>query len=276
MTGWIKKAVIIDQGQLLFADIMPKGEKLLFSFDVIASKKEALPSLQQQKEQKELVFLQNGFANYGEKQLFSGLNLQINSGDHTLVTGANGCGKSTLFDIITGDNPLCYSNKLRVFGRKRGSGESIWQIKREMGILSPALHRNHRRVGSCLEVVLSGLFDSIGLYTRVTRQNREQAKKWLDWLGLADFSSQPFSRLEYGKQRLILIARALVKEPHLLMLDEPTQGLDDNHRKMLLDLLQKIAEENGATIFYISHREDEYRPFFRQKIALDQLPGSPL
>ncbi len=268
---WCSHLAIIDQGKLLFADTMPKGDELLSRLACITEERVSIPSFFSRKKDEELVLLQNGFARYGEKQIFSGLNLRITSGGHTLVTGRNGCGKSTLFDIITGDNVLCYGNDLRILGRKRGSGESVWQIKKEMGIVSPALHRDHRRVGSCLEVVLSGLFDSIGLYTKVMRSEVEQAKKWLQWTGFANLANTPFKHLEYGKQRLILIARALVKEPRLLMLDEPTQGLDDFHRKMLLDLLEKIADTDSATIFYISHREDEYRSFFRQKIALDCL-----
>ncbi len=231
---WCSHLAVIDRGKLLYADIMPAEKTRNSMLDSITRQHAPLPTYQKKSTVKELVSLQNGFANYGEKQIFSGLNLQIKSGDHTLVTGHNGCGKSTLFDMITGDNVLCYSNNLRMFGRRRGSGESIWQLKKEMGIVSPALHRDHRRVGSCLEVVLSGFFDSIGLYSKVTQTEITRAREWLSSTGLTDLANTPFRHIEYGKQRLVLIARALVKEPQLLMLDEPTQGLDDSYREMLL------------------------------------------
>lgn len=222
-----------------------------------------------QKSQEELVFLRNGFAGYGAKKLFNGLNLTIKSGDHTLIAGPNGCGKSTLLDIITGDNPKCYANDLRIFGQKRGSGESIWAIKKHMGIVSPTLHRDHRIPGNALQVVLSGLYDSIGLYHKVASTEIKTARQWLAWIDLAAKAEVPFRRLSFAEQRQVLIARALIKRPKLLILDEPTQGLDDVNRSALLHLLAEIAAQNLSTIIFVSHRRDEHRPFFRQQIRLD-------
>ena len=127
-----------------------------------------------------LISLRGGFARYGQVEVFNGLDLEIRRGDHTLITGPNGCGKSTLLQILTGDHPLCYANDLTVFGRRRGSGESIWDLKRHMGIVSGDLHRNHRVAGSALAVVVSGLYDTIGLYTRPTAGDEALARRWLD------------------------------------------------------------------------------------------------
>jgi molybdate transport system ATP-binding protein len=217
----------------------------------------------------ELIFLQDGFAGYGGTKLFEGLDLVIYDGDHTLITGPNGCGKSTLLDIITGDNPKCYANNLRIFGRKRGSGESIWEIKKHMGIVSPSLHREHRIPGSALHVVLSGLYDSIGLYRKVSSPEVKTAKHWLTWLSLFEKYDVPFRKLTFAEQRLVLIGRALIKKPKLLILDEPTQGLDDIHRNRLLDLLEKIADKKLSTILFVSHRRDERRAIFTRQIQLD-------
>lgn len=217
-----------------------------------------------------LVQLFNGFAGYGEHSVFTGLDLSISKGEHTLVTGPNGSGKSTLVQLITGDHPLCYSNDLRMFGIQRGSGESIWDIKRNMGVISSDLHRNYYVPGSSKQVVLSGLFDSIGLYQQPSEAQQQLAVKWLHRLGMADRARQPFRRLTYAQQRLLLIARALIKVPQLLLLDEPTQGLDQTNRTSLLDLLEEVAAEQLCTILYVSHREDEYRPFFRQHLVMGQ------
>lgn len=218
---------------------------------------------------KELIRLKNGFAGYGGTTLFAGLNLDIFSGDHTLICGPNGCGKSTLLDIITGDNPKCYANDLSLFGNKRGTGESIWQLKQQMGIISSSLHRNHRIPSTALHVVLSGLFDTIGLYDKVSTIQIKEARRWLAWLELSPLADKPFRRLEFAEQRLILIGRALIKKPQLLIFDEATQGLDDKNRHKLLDLLDLIAADKLATILFVSHRTDEYRPFFSQKVQLD-------
>jgi molybdate transport system ATP-binding protein len=213
-----------------------------------------------------LLTLHAGFARYGEVEVFNNLDLTVNRGDHTLITGPNGCGKSTLLQIITGDHPLCYTNDLSLFGRRRGSGESVWEVKKRMGIVSNDLHRNHRISGSALSVVMSGLFDSIGLYVRPTEGQRQLSLIWLKRLGLADKAKTAFRQLSYGEQRLILLARALIKVPTLLILDEPTQGLDEPNRMTLLDFLARIAANDLCTILYVSHRQDEYRPFFTQHV----------
>lgn len=217
----------------------------------------------------EIIYLRNGFAGYGDKKLFEGLDLTVFTGDHTIISGQNGCGKSTLLDIIIGDNPKCYTNELRVFGIRRGTGESIWDIKKHMGIVSPALHREHRIPGSALHVVLSGLYDSIGLYTKVSTTEIKTAQHWLSWLSLGEKSDVPFRRLTFAEQRLVLIGRALIKRPKLLILDEPTQGLDDVHRNSLLDLLEEIAAKRLSTILFVSHRKDEQRSIFKTQIQLD-------
>ena len=272
---WCSHLALLSQGTILlqgrredvlktFEDVHCK-EKGLFHPNIIESSTRSATCINHG----EIVNLKHGFASYGENLLFQNLDLLINEGDHTLITGPNGCGKSTLLHIITGDNPKCYANDLRIFGIKRGSGESIWDLKRHMGIVSPEIHRSHHIPGTALQVVLSGLFDSIGLYSRTTTEQQKTARQWLDWIGLAEKASQPFRRLSFAQQRLIIIARALIKLPRLLILDEPTQGLDDANREGLLNALNSLAEFRICTILYVSHRKDEYRPLFRQQIKLE-------
>lgn len=216
-----------------------------------------------------LLIMRKGFAAYGDNTLFTGLDLSIATGEHTLITGHNGCGKSTLLHIITGDNSKCYANDMELFGKKRGSGESIWELKKDIGIVSPELHRNHRCAGSALEILLGGLHDSIGLYKRPTRVERLEGEKWFEWLEMSHLASKPFRRLSFAEQRMILIGRGLIKMPKLLILDEPTQGLDEEHRLQVLFLMEKIAREKLSTIVFVSHRQDEHRDFFVQTIPLE-------
>ncbi len=221
-------------------------------------------------EKAELVCLKNGSAGYGGSPVFQGISFTMSQGDHTLVTGPNGCGKSTLLHVVTGDHPACYQNDLRIFGVRRGTGESIWELKKKMGIVSPELHRNYYLPGPALHCVISGLFDSIGLYRRFSRQQEKQARAWLDRIGLADSVMTPFRELTFADQRLVLIARALIKVPDLLILDEPTQGLDQANRKALLDFLEALAAEDICTLLYVSHRQDEVRPFFVHHLRIGE------
>jgi molybdate transport system ATP-binding protein len=220
------------------------------------------------REKKALIRLDRCTAGYGGKSVFTDLSLAVDRGDHTLVTGPNGTGKSTLLQVITGDHPACYTCDLTLFGIRRGSGESIWDIKQNMGIVSPDLHRNFRVPGSVLACILSGLFDSIGLYNPVTETQKNRAITWLDRLNMTSMASLPFRDLSFADQRLVLIARALIKGPKLLILDEPTQGLDAPNRMAVLDFLAEVAKDGLSTILYVSHREDESRNFFVQHVRM--------
>ena len=222
--------------------------------------------------EEELVRLVNGRARYGERTIFSDFDFLVHRGQHTLISGPNGAGKSTLLGVITGDHQDCYTNELYLFGRRRGSGESIWQIKKEMGIVSPALHREHYIPGNSLHIVVSGFFDSIGLYRRPSDQQWELARSWLRVLGMRTLEKMPFRNLGYGEQRLLLIARALIKLPKILVLDEPTHGLDDANRAHLLDFLEMVVEKQISTIIYVSHRRDEFRSFFKQHTIFEPSP----
>lgn len=207
-----------------------------------------------------------GAVRYGDITQFQQLDWTLRPGEHTLVTGPNGCGKSTLLGLISGDHPQCYANDIHAFGYRRGSGESIWDIKRHLGLVSPSLHRDYRAGGNVASVVLSGLFDSIGLYQQPSAAQQRAALQWLALFGLDNHATQPFRSLSYGQQRLALIARALVKQPPLLILDEPTQGLDDPNRHLLLHCLAALAGHRQTTLLFVSHRADEHSPLFQRRL----------
>ena len=165
-----------------------------------------------------------------------------------------------MLNLITGDHPQCYTNDIFVFGFQRGSGESIWQIKQFIGYVSTALQWEYRVSISLRNVIISGFYDSIGLYTKATDQQRAIADQWLALLGMQERADQPFNKLSYGDQRLLLIARAMVKHPPLLILDEPCLGLDDMNRQLVLALIEKICAGTETTVIYVNHHpEDKIR-----------------
>ena len=215
-----------------------------------------------------LVQLNKGKVVYQGISVFDGLDVHIKPLQHTLITGPNGSGKSTLMQLITGDCTQCYSNNIHVLGHKRGSGETIWELKKDMGIVSAELHRQYRVNGDLLTVVLSGFYDSIGLYQQPEPDKIDIAQQWLAKIGLLSQQNNSFRALSYGEQRLALIARALVKSPYLLILDEPTQGLDELNRHRVLNFLEHLAEQKHSTMLLVSHRKDEYLSIFKQHITL--------
>ena len=180
-------------------------------------------------------------------------------GEHWLIRGPNGSGKTTLLELITGDNHQVFSNDVWLFGKKRGSGETIWDIRRNLGIASYRLHVEYRMVGGTdLEaVIISGFKDTIGLYERRTELEMSAARKWLALAGFAGREREPFGSLSYGEQRAVLIVRAAVKSPRLLILDEPCHGLDEKHRRNVLDLLERIAETGTTTLLHVTHDPTE-------------------
>ena len=215
-----------------------------------------------------LVKLVNGTVRYQSKTVFQGLNFSVKPQQHTLITGRNGSGKSTLLHLITGECTQCYSNDLMLFGHQRGSGESIWQLKKEMGIVTPELHRQYRVNSSLLTVVLSGFFDSIGLYQQPEKHHITYAQQWLKKVGLHHKEKTLFNDLSFGEQRLALIVRALIKAPLLLILDEITQGLDAFNRHRILKIIKMIMKESHSTILFVTHRQDELLDSFKQHIKL--------
>lgn len=194
---------------------------------------------------------------YTDRTIIEGLDWQIRQGEHWRIAGPNGCGKTTLLHLITGDHPQCYANNIQLFGHQRGSGESIWDIKQAMGIVSPSLHMSYRVHASCLVVILSGFYDSIGLYQQPGDKELALARQWLQLLGMTHMENQAFLQLSYGQQRLLLVARALVKHPPLLILDEPLQGLDNLNRHLVLKYLDRLVSHSQTQLLYVSHHEDD-------------------
>jgi molybdate transport system ATP-binding protein len=213
-----------------------------------------------------LVQLRAGSVRYGEQVVFEQLDFSVAVGQHTLIEGPNGSGKSSLLEMITGDHPQAYSNDLHLFGRRRGSGETVWDIKKNVGVVSARLHRDYRVGGSVEEVLLSGLFDSIGIYHKPEPSQRARARAWLAWLELGLAPGAAFRELSFGQQRLVLIARAAIKVPPLVVMDEPTSGLDADNRARALELVESLCAQRKSTVLMVTHRADE-REFWQQRIG---------
>jgi molybdate transport system ATP-binding protein len=213
-----------------------------------------------------LVQLRGGQVRYGEQVVFEGLDFSVFPGQHTLIEGPNGSGKSSLLEMLTGDHPQAYSNELHLFGRRRGSGETVWEIKKNVGLVSARLHRDYRVGGSVEEVLLSGLFDSIGVYQKPEPSHRARALAWLSWLELGLAPGAAFRDLSFGQQRLVLIARAAIKVPPLVVMDEPTSGLDAENRLRALELVESLCTQQKSTLLMVTHRVDE-RAFWQERIG---------
>jgi molybdate transport system ATP-binding protein len=215
-----------------------------------------------------LVEIKNARVIYDGVSILKGVDWTIQPGEKWALRGPNGSGKSTLASLILGDNPQAYSNHVRVFGHLRGTGESLWEIKEHIGWISPELHYHYDLAATCREVVCSGLHDTIGVYSDGSVLEERQTRRWMRALQVARHANDFFGGLPEGAQRLVLMARALVKEPSLLILDEPCQGLDQEQREVMLALLDALGRQPAVAIIYITHHPDEIPKAFTHEISL--------
>jgi molybdate transport system ATP-binding protein len=215
-----------------------------------------------------LVDLRNVTVRHRGAAVFENLSWTIRSGQHWAVCGPNGSGKTTLLSLIMGDHPQAYANAVRVFGKLRGGGGSIRETKAGIGFISAELQVRYRKTVTAAEVVLSGFFDSVGLYRRASRDQQAAARAWMESLGLQNLLGKKFNHLSHGEQRMVLLARSMVKPPRLLVLDEPCQGLDSGNRRLILQAVERIAAAGSTTILYVSHHPDEIPACITRRLSL--------
>ncbi|MGI9552443.1 MAG: ATP-binding cassette domain-containing protein [Aurantibacter sp.] len=208
-----------------------------------------------------LIQLEDVNVSYFERPILKNINWKIKKGDFWELKGKNGSGKTTILSMITGENPKGYGQELYIFGRKKGSGESVWDIKKRIGYFTPAMTDKFTGYHSVENMIISGFNDSIGLYVKPTEAQLRSANSWLGLIGMRQMKNKLFHNLTMGQKRLVMCVRAMIKHPILLILDEPTAGLDDESAELFVELVNKFARESETTIIFVSHRrEPNLRP----------------
>lgn len=205
----------------------------------------------------EVVQLNQVSIRYGERTILKELDWTVKCGEKWALSGDNGSGKSTLLSLVCADNPQSYACDISLFGRKRGSGESIWEIKKHIGYVSPEMHRAYLKSLPAIDIVASGLHDSVGLYKRPHPEQMGICEWWMDIFGIAHLKDRDFLKLSSGEQRLVLLARAFVKDPALLILDEPLHGLDMYNRRLVKDIIETFCQRKDKTLIMVTHYQEE-------------------
>ena len=208
---------------------------------------------------------------YGERTILKDLSFTVKRGEHWALNGENGAGKSTLLSIVCADNPQSYANDIVLFGHQRGKGESIWDIKKHIGYISPEMHRAFMRDIPAVDIVASGLSDVSGLYRKPKPEQRAVCEFWMDVFGIKRYADTTFLKLSSGEQRLVLLARAFVKDPSLLILDEPLHGLDLKNRRLVKDVIEVFCQRKSKTMLMVTHYREEYPKNIDHEIFLKKI-----
>ncbi len=216
-----------------------------------------LPYSDREYKSQEVVKMNKVRIQYGERIILKDLDWTVNNGERWALSGQNGAGKSTLLSLVCADNPQSYACDIALFGNPRGSGESIWDIKKHIGYVSPELHRSYQRDLPAIRIVASGLMDSVGLYVKPKDEDMDKCRFWMKVFGLEGLEERGFLKLSSGEQRLVLLARAFVKDPELLILDEPLHGLDNYNRRLVKDVIEAFCKRNNKTMIMVTHYKEE-------------------
>jgi molybdate transport system ATP-binding protein len=216
-----------------------------------------------------VIKLINGKVAYHHKYVLENVNWEVKHGERWALLGANGSGKSTLISLLTGDNPQAYQNELYLFGKRRGTGESIWDIKKKIGYVSPEIHLYFPKNMAVWKVVASGIFDTIGLFKVLKETDEKAVNNILSLLDMQSIKDRKLNELSSGEQRMALLARALIKNPELLLLDEPCQNLDYDHMIYFRDLINELTFKLNKTLIYVTHNPEEIPDCVNKAIRLE-------
>jgi len=229
----------------------------VFTAAVIPTEAPACTDCHPTADSKQVISMHDVTVAYGNRTILGPLSWEVYQGQRWVLSGRNGSGKSTLLSLICADNPQSYACDISLFGRKRGTGESIWEIKRRIGYVSPELHRSYQRNLPALHIVASGLKDTVGLYAKTNESERQQCLRWMNDFGIEDLANRSFMQLSSGEQRMVLVCRAFVKNPDLLILDEPMHGLDIPRQQLVKDRIEDFCRQDNKTLIMVTHYEEE-------------------
>ena len=228
-----------------------------------------LPHVAHSLQEDEVIRMTDVSIRYGKRTILKDLNWTVRCGERWALSGQNGAGKSTLLSLVCADNPQGYACDIRLFGHQRGEqGVSIWDIKRRIGYVSPELARSYHRDIASLRIVASGLKDTVGLYVQTNREEKEQCLWWMRIFGIEHLADRSFMTLSSGEQRLVLLARAFVKDPDLLILDEPLHGLDNINRQLVKDVIETFCQRRNKTFIMVTHYQEELPPCIDHSLVL--------
>jgi molybdate transport system ATP-binding protein len=266
----MEKLTLVAQGTIdeirdreVFMRVSRRPKRILRSLPAAISESSLLPVMSHEP----MIELIEVNAGYNGQPVLKNISWIMRSGQHSLIEGPNGCGKSTLLSLINGDNHKAYGQEVYLFGKKRGSGETVWDVKARFGVVSNELHSKYVKGWRVIDVVVSGFFASIGLYDDCGSRERNAALAWLGVFDIHGLASHYYHELSFGEQRLVLLARAMVKAPSILILDEPCVGLDDYYRRLILDAVELIAATTGTHIIYVTHTAGEAPACMNQRIT---------
>jgi len=262
----IHQVAEISDGKLMVVDsIQTKPQPITARFEEIPAFLKETPIYSSS----QIVKMVNVNISYGEKIVLKNINWEVKAGEKWLLQGHNGSGKSTLLSLINGDHPQSYANELYLFGNRRGSGESIWDIKQHIGLISPEFHWYFDSTSTVWESIASGLYDTVGLFQRIPYSKSNQVDQLIAYFGLTPYKNDPLHTLPLGKQRLALLARTIIKNPELLILDEPCQGLDQQQTIHFNQLVDELCS-NGMTLIYVGHFESQLPATITHRLTLNQ------
>ena len=271
--NYVERIIDMDQQgrELLLVDYL--SHRAPFPTRVLTEELEqeilGLPLTAYRLQEDEVIRMTNVSIRYGERTILKDLNWTVRRGERWALSGQNGAGKSTLLSLVCADNPQGYACDIRLFGHQRGEqGVSIWDIKRRIGYVSPELARSYHRDISALHIVASGLKDTVGLYVRANEEEKQQCRWWMRIFGIEQLSDRSFFTLSSGEQRLVLLARAFVKDPDLLILDEPLHGLDNINRQLVKDVIMAYFQRPDKTLIMVTHYAEELPPCITHHLEL--------
>ena len=269
----ITHVAVMQNDSIIFRDIKTNYDPSNFNFGhhliIDDGELNALISHHQHTTYSTIIHMSNVSVEYDGKKILDNVNWHVKQGERWSLTGPNGAGKSTLLSLVNGDNPQAYANDITLFDRKRGSGESIWDIKKQTGFISPELFQYFPMDTICLHVIESGFYDTIGLFRTTDPEKEYVCVQWMKLMHIHQYANRLFSMVPQSVQRLCLLARAIVKNPALLILDEPTQGLDLSQQQFFTELIDKICNQSNVTVVYVSHYEHHIPKAVNKRIRLE-------